>query len=449
MEKFIKLVEKGSSKAELFKDYYIFKIGHESGWEKPGMVFLDSPYCETGLSAYYNDNVILATKKRKLSQEYRKYHIQPERLRKFAEAVGAQIQLEVKKQEIPHTHPEYKSLVAKAPGQKTTRHSINEDYAVVGFNSLCDSPSIENAKLIWRTMQKLPNEYLAAQFSRSQKYEPHVGSSTLVHVLKEAAWVPQNNDKSSNQYNFVRPTFAVAGHLPDGFSFKSGSEWLSEIEFGKEVEEATRERQNKKNAAKAFGFSSIEDAEDMAKMLNEEPNIIKKWKARKQKPDFPESTSSNPGRREEKVIAQVNDAPDKEYERKIRSVRTTKSLNQITYMKAKYTNKNNEMVCQICKDVMPFKKRDGEYYFEAVEAFSNDYFHKEHEAQFLALCPLCAAKYKEFIKRDESAMRELHGTLKNSDEREVRLELGELKTSICFVETHFHDIKTILKLASP
>ncbi len=91
------------------------------------------------------------------------------------------------------------------------------------------------------------------------------------------------------------------------------------------------------------------------------------------------------------------------------------------------------------------KKRDGKYYFEAVEALSNDYFSKEHEAQFLAMCPLCAAMYKEFVKRDENAMKDLNYALKNSKGFEVPLNLGEIKTSIRFVESHWQDIKTIMQ----
>ncbi len=41
-------------------------------------------------------------------------------------------------------------------------------------------------------------------------------------------------------------------------------------------------------------------------------------------------------------------------------------------------------------------------------------------------------------------MKNQHHALKNSDGLEVPLELGELQTSIRFVETHHHDIKTIL-----
>jgi len=91
------------------------------------------------------------------------------------------------------------------------------------------------------------------------------------------------------------------------------------------------------------------------------------------------------------------------------------------------------------------KKRDGEYYFEAVEALSRDHFAKEHEAQFLALCPLCAAMYNEFVKHDEGAMESLKNMLMNSEDAEVSLQLRELHTSVRFVDIHFRDIKTIIK----
>ena len=95
---------------------------------------------------------------------------------------------------------------------------------------------------------------------------------------------------------------------------------------------------------------------------------------------------------------------------------------------------------------MPFIKRNGEYYFEAVEALSNKHFTREDESQFLALCPLCAAKYKEFIKRDEAAMIDFKSDLIKSDHPEIPLTLGTEKTSVQFVEDHWDDIRTILYL---
>ena len=138
-------------------------------------------------------------------------------------------------------------------------------------------------------------------------------------------------------------------------------------------------------------------------------------------------------------------APEKEYEEHEGSVRTTReTIDPDIWLRDQYTNETGQMICQICKGEMPFRKRDGEYYFESVEALSREHFHKEHEAQFLALCPLCAAMYKEFVKRDEEAMLELKNAFMHSDDLEIPMRLGELDRSIRFVETHYHDIKTIL-----
>ena len=99
----------------------------------------------------------------------------------------------------------------------------------------------------------------------------------------------------------------------------------------------------------------------------------------------------------------------------------------------------------MCRQEMPFKKRNSDDdYFEAVEAFGKDYFPKEHEAQHLALCPECAAKYKEYVKKDRAARKVLYNLLKDSDESEVRLELNDLAICIWFNEKHWHDLKTVL-----
>ncbi|PXF56976.1 MAG: hypothetical protein C4B58_11625 [Deltaproteobacteria bacterium] len=56
-----------------------------------------------------------------------------------------------------------------------------------------------------------------------------------------------------------------------------------------------------------------------------------------------------------------------------------------------------------------------------------------------------AAMYNEFVKHDEGAMESLKNTLMNSEDVEVPLQLGDLDTSIRFVESHWRDIRTILQ----
>ena len=143
------------------------------------------------------------------------------------------------------------------------------------------------------------------------------------------------------------------------------------------------------------------------------------------KPVFPVRIINNSERRRKKLSDKIDAATPKKYIKQERSERITRNeIDPSTWLKNQYTNDHDQMVCQICKQEMPFRKHDGEYYFEAVEVLSNDYLTKENEAQFLALCPLCAARYKEFVKREENAMQELYQTLKNSDRLEVFFELG-------------------------
>ena len=461
IKRFIALIEKQPSRALLFKNYFIFKIDknldNKTWWAKPSIVFLDSPYRDTGLGAYYDALGEDSDRKWALSPKYEKYGIDPERLGKFAKAVGAQTKLEVKPQEIPRNHPEYSDLKS-APGERLS-NVINIDRTIPEFKVLLDKPNLDKARLIWRTMDSLDDDDLKAKYRKNATGGFHYGASSFVHDLRRAAWVPQKY--RGEPLRFVHPCDASSDYLPEGFSYESWREWIRKIEFGKSwqdqeeqerrrKERATQEYQRKEEVAIEMGFDSAEEAEELARLKKKAPEafkeFIQKKKAKEQRPTFPEKTSNNPDRRQEKVKEQLDDASDKEYEERKRSVRISQgAVVPKIDLREQYTNDSGEMVCQICEKEMPFKKRDGEYYFEAVEALSKDYFPKEYEAQSIALCPLCAARYKEFVIRDEDAMTALHRVLKDSDDREVPLQLGELATSIRFVQTHRQDMKTILQ----
>ena len=163
------------------------------------------------------------------------------------------------------------------------------------------------------------------------------------------------------------------------------------------------------------------------------------------KPFFPVAHVANPKRWETRFIEELENVSEKEYDKRVRSVRVTEATEYTrTWLKINYTNDDEQMICQICEEEMLFKKRDGEYYFEAVEALTKEYLTKELEDQFLALCPGCAARYKEFVKLDKDAMAALINQLMDSDDPKVPLQLGELSTSLRFVDRHWRAIKQIL-----
>ena len=139
LERFIKLVEEDPIKAELFKSYPIFQndrdLDNKNWWASPEKIFLDSPYLETGLTVYYETIGKDSNRRRALSSKYAKSNIDPEKLGKFAAMVGAQTQLQPLKQEIPLDHPEWKTNLSQAPGQRQTDTTIDEDYTFLNLTS--------------------------------------------------------------------------------------------------------------------------------------------------------------------------------------------------------------------------------------------------------------------------------------------------------------------------
>jgi len=245
-----------------------------------------------------------------------------------------------------------------------------------------------------------------------------------------ADWLPNNN----NDEKFHKPGKLGLDDLPE--AFRRDKKLSDQLEMKED------------DLAKLAKKADV-PVEDIG-LLKQYPQEFQQWKVsiseRRRKPDFPSRASVNPERREERVSEQLKDSPAKQFEQLNRSVRTSKrSIDPVVWLRNQYTNELDQMVCQICKEEMPFKKRDGEYYFEHVEAFDSDVLPKEHEAQFLALCPLCAARYKEFVKRDEDAMERLKLALISSDDLEISIQIGELATTIRFVEIHFNDLKVILR----
>ncbi len=439
LERFIALVEKEPDQAALFKDYLIFELDN-GDWRQPNHAFVDSPYLDTSLTVYY-ETISKYTDdfRRALSPNYRKFRIASERFGKFAEAVGAQTKLEAKERRVPWEHPEG---LRTLEGNQSNSTRIDRDYTIPRFKQFLNQPSINKARLIWRTMNSMNKECLEACFLGNYLYRSRVGASSLVHNLRDAKWVPQQKDSAS--ISFVCPCDALQEYLPEGFAWPEGpphdmgEEWLNAIEFGKIDRKQKAEYIHQNQRAQEMGFNSGDEAEKMVE-------FSKTLKALGQSPEEVLDEISTEKRRAEGLIIELSNAEEKQYEIRARNTRVTLStIDPRTFLREQYTKFNN-MKCQMCRQEMPFKKRNSDDdYFEAVEALRKDYFPIEHEAQHLALCPECAAKYKEYVKKDRTARKDLYNILKDSDNPDVRLELNDCVIHIWFDEKHWNDLKTIL-----
>lgn len=440
--KFVALAEKYPESTELFRDYYIFKL-NSGKWGKPSMAYLDSPFLETELNIC---SQILGKDfaHKALSDEYATVKIKPEIIGAFAKRVGALTELSI----------------------NIDRGDYSIDSSIAHLDKILESEKISTSRLVWRTLiscEKNGVHPINKVFHKWERLDRRcnfsdAGDSFITELLKEKTWIPQ---KMGEAIKYVQPRDAVAEKLPEGFEYQTGWQWIKYLDFGQNVEERreaqdldnerqTKDRKFKEDFVRHMGFESLEEAEEIARLTKENPEEYTKFKEavsiRKARPTFPNRPVPNPERRQEHLEVQLSDAPVKEYEKRERRVRTTNgAIDPKTWLRNQYTNDADQMICQICKEEMPFRKRDGAHYFEKKELFSSKYLTKEHEAQYLALCPLCAAKYDEFVKNDDEVMAKLWEEIISTKDCEIPILLGHEKTSIRFVETHYHDLKTIIE----
>lgn len=172
IKQFILFVEKERANANIFAKYFIFKC-EDGCWHRPREVFLDSPFKNTGLSAYY-DAIGENANRFPLAKSYlnlSNFEISTDRIVKFSEAVGVQTRLEIS-EVCCYSNPQW-SYLREAGGQRfTTATGINLDYNINGLENILKKPSLALSKLIWKTLCSLPNRhnYFEAKYQNNASW---------------------------------------------------------------------------------------------------------------------------------------------------------------------------------------------------------------------------------------------------------------------------------------
>jgi hypothetical protein len=436
LNRFIGLVEKEPIHSKLFAQYHIF-ARVDGKWATPSQVFLDSPFLDTGLTAYHETFGDKATRKA-LAASYADLKISVDRIRRFAESVGAQVHLEVIEAKY-WENPQW--LYLSGVGGERSTSPIYQDYTIADLKRLLSDPSVELSRLVWRTMCNLPKNpnRLVAKYQRNATHGYRTADSQLVHILRECTWVPQIGSA------FVRPVEASKDALPEGFAFDVGYEWIKKVQFGEGGRQRAEENAKRETVAKELGFSdsqAFERAKKFAALPKDEQERFLAEFERRQNTEFPEHKPSNPERRSERVGQQAENAPDRKTELRTRSVsvgREAVKEQALPYLRDQYTNADGEMFCQVCKAAMPFKLDDGSFYFEMVEFLPK--LKKRHYQNYLALCPNHAAMFQH-ANGSEDLMWSMFLDLTNT---ELEVVLAQKDTAIQFTKTHIADLKAVIE----
>ena len=430
LTRFIGLVEKDRGAAGLFKDYFIFQRA-DNRWSRPSGLYLDSPYLDTGLEAYYSRHGSGA-KRDALSSSYRTFD-KLKQLVDFARMCGVADRLEIAPISCDYNpNAEY---LQNAPGTIFTDTGINRDFYIPKLEALFKNPSLELSRLVWKTFCERSNDMsiLKATYQYNQSNLPHYADSHLVYQLRNTAWIPQRNDQ------FVLPSEAVRDLLPDDFPFAPDWSWLEAINFGTK----TKKPDEIQKIAVQLGFRDEAALTDAKRFADLAPHIRQKILMDHGTPiELPVHKPKNPTRRAEKVRKNAQKAPKRESEIRQRSVSKNrdniKSEKTVTYLLEHYTNADGVTICQACHDSLPFQLPDGSYYFEAVEFLPD--LKKHHHQNYIALCPNHAAMFKHANNsKDETESRFLA-----LDGNELELELAHQTVTIYFTELHLADLRVVI-----
>lgn len=433
IRRFIRWSEEGNG-AGAFRSYYIFKDSTEEYFCQGVQCYIDKPFEETGLGSIYSDGTGRDESRSALWSGYTRV----KNFIRFAEACGARKVLEIEQRGV-WSNPRSSELYAGTGGSRSTHTGINEDYYIESLEELLEENNVGVARLVWRTLAGVEPRVLKARYRPNQQYSIRSVPSSLVQTLQSTKWIPGKDGK------YYLPKEISQKSLRDDFEYDDRNGWLTAVGFAEEEQKATKEYRQRKEIAKQLGIT-LQDI-DFLKILKESPEKYKKIKRQVEEllapTEFPERPSIDPERRTQRAKGRAGEAAEKKYEGRNRSVRVSGPAgDNVTYLEQNYTNDKEQLVCQICENEMPFRRRDGRYYFEAVQLL--DDLAKEHVAAYVALCPLCAAKFKELVKRDEKQRQRLREDIVNSEELRMELELGKESGSIRFVEKHLLDIRGFL-----
>lgn len=448
IERFAKFVQKNPKEnIRLFCVERLFKC-NDGKWRHGHEVFLDSPFIETGLRHYYKPTVKTPARWA-LSDSYLQDIMfeKPgylEMFVEFAQRLGAQAELQIDKVRC-WENPLKNDLVNGAPGGWSENYGINDDYMIKGLKEMLAQKDVDVSMLIWRTVCNAKNhDWMSAKFRNNSQHPIRSAPSQLFARLRDCPWVPQKDG------SFVLPSKAVREHLPEGFPFDEGYEWIKKIKFGSRCGEKPAHSITRNGAdiskARELGFENKQDLDDgqwFARLDPSERQRIKEEQEHKRKSELPEYTSRNPQLRAERVGQQAIDSPERKSELRTRSIsigRDDVKKEAAQYLQQQYTNNDGEMICQICQDTLPFKLADDSYYFEKVELLPG--LKNRHYQNYLALCPNHAAMYQHA----NGSADKICDAISELAENTLQIVLAATDCAIYFTKMHIADMKTVIEV---
>lgn len=442
LKRMIAFSEKYPHQSQIFTKAFIFRIAsQQDGWSAAQFVYLDEPFQKTDLRLLY-ELIDGNGRRRPLSDWYRSCGIPLDKIVQFAKWVGCQTEFDKLYEAANCSFNPNWSYLQKAPGLRWG-NGISRDFALSSQGlALLEAQRVEASLLVWKALchsETVRPTVLLACYQLTEKGGPHHSASQLVCSLRETPWVPQTDG------TFVKPSAALANRLPNGFHYDAGYKWLAALDFGSEEKKKSTESAARAAKRAELGFQSEEELElalEFTRLSEEERRRILAASKHTSEPiELPERPVRNVELRQKRVGEEAKATPGKESvlrERLVQLGVAEAKAEAKLYLADQYTNPHGVMVCQVCKNALPFRLPNGSYYFEAVEVLADS--PKRFREAYLALCPNHAAAFR-YANAQRNQMLDIVVTASGN---EIEVGLGGELMTIYFTETHLADVKACL-----
>ncbi|WP_102467591.1 sacsin N-terminal ATP-binding-like domain-containing protein [Vibrio cyclitrophicus] len=434
MKKFFSWYKQAKFAANELKKHSIILDGNFD-YVKPNRTYLDEPYRSTGMAIALGAKGVSTI--HAINNMYLQLGIEFNELNGFFEFLGV-----IKSLDIIETSCRSNlkwSYLRTAPGN-ATHTGVNRDYTIDGLERLLKADDKAVSELILKTVSNQGRFKATATFSQNQSNSARYADSQWICLLRDRAWVPTKSG------TFVKPCDAQKKDLSGNFLRALGADWADKIKFCQKEEESSKESLVKKEAAKRLGITSVTDFQLLDLISSGSISEAQKQQliasvtssTHNVSQQLPQQSSSNVAARAMAVSKAAEQAPEKRKEVRERSVavgRPPVRQEAEAYLKSQYSI-NETMICQLCQEELPFRKLNGDYYFEIVDFIESDSMHFQNH---LCLCPNHAAMFKH----SNSDKTILFDKLSTTENRSISLQLNGIETELYFTDNHMNDVKAI------
>ena len=418
-------------------------------WVTPRQIFLDLPFRDTGLSLVYPRVKLYWQNSNTFAYDQEPYplaglYLEVEDIDEFVESVGARVDIQVTEADVTMNTRFSRSW---RNSNRENSYGKKVDWGVEGLDHLLGSGDPRLLRALWHAVVAAPASKADAYYKANSSARGYQMESQLAQALKSTAWVMDRNGAVK------LPRDMVGEDLPDDWAQPAHTSLVYRLDFGAEAAKRRQAREGvtdflRDEGLDEEGIEVLREAKELGLSIAE----IREWlKERSALSRFPDGVSDDADRRSSIAALDAMRAPQHTAVVRERSVvegQAQASAESRLYLRGQYTNATGRMFCQACQRPLPFKTKDGLWYFEAVRMVTGR--KHVHAANAIALCPLCAALYKYARTTSTEALLEELATMPIANGQgtvNVPVVLDGKRVKIAFTGKHAIDIRAAMSVA--